>query len=235
MDISHRLFEKVFELMWGIVIKIITFWTANDWTGKCSGMKNPKRKTKRLIIRALADKDFMVWRQAYLQMNQPKNTWDHGPKKASEVTRADFNKILGAQKKMRREDKFYDLAIFNFSGELVGFVAIMEVARGISQTAYLGYRIFNNYWRSGYGKEAVRAMIDIGFREIKLHRIEAGIEPGNIRSMKLARSLGMRREGLKKRALFLRGMWVDLIMYTLTTEDFGIKFDTKSLKHKLRA
>lgn len=46
-------------------------------------------------------------------------------------------------------------------------------------------------------------MIDIGFKDIKLHRIEAGIEPGNKRSIALAKSLKMRREGLKKRPFSL--------------------------------
>lgn len=193
-----------------------------------------RRKTKRLVVRPLTSEDFIAWRSAYLKISDPKNTWDQAAKKENEVNKAAFNKVLKMQKKLRAADNFYDLAIFNREGALVGFVAIMEVARGLSHTAYLGYRIFNNHWRLGYGKEAVQAMIDIGFRDIKLHRIEAGIEPGNIRSIKLARSLGMRREGLKKRALYLRNKWVDLIMYTLTTEDIGVKFDTKNFKHKPR-
>jgi len=198
------------------------------------GMTRLKRKTRKLTIRPLTAKDYRAWRDANLQMGPPRNKWDQGPKQPTEVTRGDFGKVLRFQKDVQAKDTFYDLAIFNSDGVLVGFVAIMEVTRRISHTAYLGYRIFNNHWRAGYGKEAARAAIDIGFRDIKLHRIEAGIEPGNIRSVKLARSLGMRREGLKKRALFLRGQWVDLIMYTLTTEDMKIKFDTKNLKHKPR-
>lgn len=168
-------------------------------------------------------------------MSKAKNKWDNGPKSDAELTKEYFKKILNAQKDRRNNDQFYDLAVFNLEGSLVGNVALMEVARGISHTAYLGYTISNNYWRLGYGKEAVRAIIDIGFKDIKLHRIEAGIEPGNIRSVKLAKSLGMRREGLKKKAIFLKGKWVDLIMYTLTTEDVGIKFDTSQLIQKPRS
>lgn len=198
-------------------------------------MKSLSRKTKRLTIRPFASGDFEAWKRAHSNMHEPKNTWDHGPRSLTDLGRADFRKILADLKKRRDEDSFYDLGIFDSGGELVGNVALMEVARGISHTAYLGYRIFNRHWRKGYGKEAVRAMIDIGFRDIKLHRIEAGIEPGNIRSIRLANSLGMRREGLKKRAIFLRNRWVDLLMYTLTTEDVGIKFDTSKLKLKRRS
>lgn len=68
------------------------------------------------------------------------------------------------------------------------------------------------------------AIIDIAFRDVKLHRVEAGIEPTNRRSILLARSIGLRKEGLKKRAVFLRGMWNDLVMYSATCEDFGYKW-----------
>lgn len=108
----------------------------------------------------------------------------------------------------------------------------MEVTRGISQSAYLGYRIFNNHWGQGYAKESVRVMIDIGFKKLKLHRIEAGIEPKNLRSRRLAKSLGLRREGIKKRALFFRGSWIDLVMFTVTSEDLGLRYNPKNLEVK---
>lgn len=124
--------------------------------------------------------------------------------------------------------------MFKKRGELIGGVSLMEVSRAISQTCFLGYRIFNGHWGQGYAKEAVKAVIDIGFQDLKLHRIEAGIEPNNKRSLQLAKSLKMRREGVKKRALFLRNKWVDLAMYTLTCEDVGRRFNTKGLVPKRR-
>lgn len=110
----------------------------------------------------------------------------------------------------------------------------MDISRSISQTCFLGYRIFNAHWDQGYAKEAVKAVIEIGFRDLKLHRIEAGIEPNNTRSLRLAKSLKMRREGVKKRALFIRNTWIDLVMYTLTCEDLGRKFETNALVRKRR-
>lgn len=169
-----------------------------------------------------------------LSMSKARNPWDQSPRAPSELTRMAFKKLLRGQRERREDDYFYDFAVFNRKGDLIGGVSAMEVARGVSHSAYLSYRIFNNYWGLGYGREAVRAMIAIAFKDLRLHRIEAGIEPSNARSIRLAKSLGMRREGLKKRALFLRERWVDLVMYTLTVEDVGFKFDTSNLKPKLR-
>ncbi|MEK7355597.1 MAG: GNAT family protein [Bdellovibrionota bacterium] len=187
-------------------------------------MKRLYRKTKRLVVRPLRLEDFEAWREAHASMRGAQNSWDLGAKPAKFLTMTEFKKMLATQRKQRESDTFYSMAVFDAAGRLVGGVSIMEVSRGISQTAYLGYRIFNDYWGQGFGKEAVKAVLDIGFRDVKLHRIEAGIEPRNRRSHALAKSLGLRREGLKKRALYLRGDWIDITMYTATCEEFGIKW-----------
>ncbi len=197
-------------------------------------MKKISRSTARLQIRPLELMDFDKWKTAHLTMAKSKNTWDYGPKSSDQLTKRNFKKIISLQEKRRRMDTFYDFGVFDKSGTFVGIVSAMEVSRGISHTAFLGYRIFNTHWNRGFGKEAVRAMLDIAFQDLKLHRIEAGIEPKNLRSIRLAKSLRMRREGIKRRAVFLRNQWVDLVMYSLTTEDIGIKFDTASLKPKSR-
>ena len=158
-------------------------------------------------------------------MAPQKNKWDRKNKSAAEVTRSEFNCILASQAKLRANDRFYDLAIFETkTRKLVGTVAIMDILRGLGQSAYLGYFMNNLFWGKGYGKEATLAAIDIAFKDLRLHRIEAGIEPSNRRSILLARSLGLRKEGLKKRAVFLRGGWVDLVMYSATCEEFGIRW-----------
>ncbi len=186
------------------------------------------RKSRRLCIRPLAYEDFLSWKAWSTEMGPQKNIWDRKNKGLEEVTRKHFVGLLKSQKKLRTEDRFYDLGVFEKkTGELVGFVSIMDVIRGPAQSAFLGYSLGNRYWGRGYGKEAVLAAIDIGFRDLRLHRLEAGIEPTNKRSIFLARSIGLRKEGLKKRAVFLRGKWNDLVMYSATSEEFGIPWKGK--------
>lgn len=186
------------------------------------------RRTNNLIIRPLETKDYKAWRQGKLTCHPKKNLWDEGPREERALTRARFQAIIRTNQKLRREDRYYDLAIFDRkTGAMVGAVSLMEVTRGLSHTCFLGYALHNNYWGRGWAKEAVKATLDIGFKDLKLHRIEAGIEPSNRRSLKLVRALKMRREGVKKRAISLRGQWVDLVMYTLTTEDVHLKFKGK--------
>ena len=182
-------------------------------------------KTKRLELRALTAKDYEAWRQAWLTMLPKQNLWDQTNRPPSELTRAKFRKMLRWQALGRQRESYFSFAIFEKkTGALVGTLSAMHIERRLSQTAFLGYGIYNRYWGKGYGKEAVTGMLKIAFTQLKLHRMEAGIEPRNRRSILLARRLGLRKEGLKKRTLFLRGEWQDLLMYSVTCEELGYKF-----------
>jgi [ribosomal protein S5]-alanine N-acetyltransferase len=181
--------------------------------------------TPRLILRPLKSTDFKKWQESNSLKSPSKNKWDKGIEPDSNFTRSNFNKILSDQKVLRDRDTFYTLNIFDKkTGNIIGTTSAMNVLRSVSHTCFLGYFLNNNYWGMGYGKEAVQAMIHFCFKELKLHRIEAGIEPTNRRSILLAKSLGLRKEGLKKRIVFLRNDWRDLTMYSATCEEFGYKW-----------
>jgi len=188
--------------------------------------KKLSRKTKRLVIRPLRKSDYRVWKKTGEEMLDLRNRWDRRPS-PRELTPLEFRKLLSVQASQRKHDRFYDLAVFCGS-ELVGKVAVMDVMRSLSQQGFLGYRIYNRYWAKGYGYEASRALIDIAFRDLKLHRVEAGVEPGNIRSIRLARKLGLKKEGLKRKAVFLRGKWRDLLAYAACCEDYRLKWQGRA-------
>lgn len=154
-------------------------------------------------------------------LHPPQNDWDEGAWKDSELTLAKYKKTLRQQKQLRDQDKFYNFGVFRKDdGVYVGMVTLMDVSRAIFQNAYLGYRIFNTYWGHGYATEACRGAIEIAFKDLKLHRVEAGIEPSNKISIKVAKKLGLRKEGLSLRRLNVRGKWKDILIYAGTREDF---------------
>jgi ribosomal-protein-alanine N-acetyltransferase len=181
-------------------------------------------KTKRLIVRFYQMKDYAAWREAYLNLGPKANRWDEGPRDPKKLTRARFKKMVAGAKERRQRDQYYDFIGFDKkTGKIIGLAALMDVNRGVFHNAYLGYRIFNNYWGKGYAAEITAAAIDVGFRRLKLHRVEAGIEPGNKRSTALAKKLKLRFESLSKRRLYLRNKWQDMLCYALTSEERGYK------------
>jgi len=165
--------------------------------------KDPTKRTKRLELRTFRVSDYGVWKEYKLRTQRAKNRWDRIIKKPSDASLSAFRKFFKKLRSDERRDFTYTFGVFlRDSGELIGFIAIMEVYRSLSHSAYLGYRIDSAFWGNGYGKEAVKAALKLGFCDLKLHRLEAGIEPQNERSIALAKSLGMRFEGRKKRAVF---------------------------------
>src|SRR5687767_14484064 len=86
---------------------------------------------------------------------------------------------------------------------LLGAVELSQIARGAFQSAYLGYHIGAPFAREGYMREGLGLVLDYAFRQLRLHRLEGNIQPGNIASIALVKSLGFRREGYSPRYLKL--------------------------------
>ncbi|MGZ3772564.1 MAG: GNAT family N-acetyltransferase [Pseudobdellovibrionaceae bacterium] len=187
------------------------------------------RKTKRLQIRPLAEDDYQAWRNAYTSILPQRNKWDRATNRTSgELSKTKFRALLKEQALKRKTEEFCDYAVFlDKTGEYIGRVSLMNFGRSITQSAFVGYALFNPYWGKGYAEEAVHALINIAFKEHKLHRVVAGIEPDNKRSIKLAIKLNFRKEGIARRVVLLRGEWQDLVQYALTSEDLKIKWSGK--------
>ena len=164
-------------------------------------------KTKRLIVRFYKAGDFKEWKRAHSHIESKKNVWDMDPIPLEDVQKlkAHFKSVLEFHKSELKNERGYHFAVFlKRNNNLVATASLMDISRGIFNNAYVGYRILNNYWSMGYGNEILDALTKIAFKELSLHRIEAGIEPNNIRSIGLVKKLGFRKEGRSKKRLFVR-------------------------------
>ena len=195
--------------------------------------KDFEKRTARLVVRPYRETDYAVWKSTFSTLPEAQSIFDAGPRPVEDLTRAKFEAVLELERKERAGDSFYSFMGFEQeTGRLVGGASLMDISRALFQNAYLGYRVFSPYWRMGYGREMAQAVIDIAFHELKLHRVEAGIEPENHGSIALAQSLKMRFEGVSARRLFMRGQWVDCRLYALTAEDVGVEFAAESVSRR---
>ena len=80
--------------------------------------------------------------------------------------------------------------------------------------AEVGYMLHPSYWKKGIMKEALLRVIDFGFDEMKLHSIEANINPGNAASAMLLESTGFIKEAYFKEDYFFNGAFHDTIIYS---------------------
>jgi [ribosomal protein S5]-alanine N-acetyltransferase len=95
------------------------------------------------------------------------------------------------------------------SDELVGVVNISEIVHGAFRSGYLGYYAFAPYAEHGLMTEGLALVVDDAFHRLRLHRLEANIQPGNTASLGLVRRLDFRHEGFSLRYLKIRGRWRD--------------------------
>jgi ribosomal-protein-alanine N-acetyltransferase len=103
--------------------------------------------------------------------------------------------------------------------EIVGVISINNVVRGAFQSGALGYYAFSPYAGQGLMTEALRLVIAEAFGKLKLHRLEANIQPGNLASIALAKKCGFRCEGLSPRMLKICGKWRDHERWAILAED----------------
>lgn len=112
------------------------------------------------------------------------------------------------------------LLIERHSGAIVGVSNVMEIVRGSFQGAYLGYYLFRPYDGQGFMTEGLTLVIDRAFGPLGLHRVEANIQPQNVRSIRVVERLGFRREGLSPRYLKIGGRWRDHERWALLREEW---------------
>lgn len=187
-------------------------------------MKRLEVKTKRLVLRPHKVSDYAIWFHAHVNRKPSQSKWDLKPRTEKECTRVIFKKLMKRHQTLADNDDYYWFGIFEKkTGKLVGHLDFDIYVRSTHQYANFGYRIYNTYWRLGYGQEAARAGLKIGFAQLKLNRLEAAINLDNRKSIRLARSIGMRREVIKKRYWFEYGKWVDHLIYVANPEDIGLR------------
>ncbi len=106
-------------------------------------------------------------------------------------------------------------------GTLVGAVSLdLEPAHDRGE---LGYWIGRPFWGRGYATIAGAAMLDIGFNNLGLHRINAHHYTRNPASGRVLEKIGMVREGLLRGHMKKCGRYEDCVAYGLTTDAYATR------------
>ncbi len=101
------------------------------------------------------------------------------------------------------------LAFTRTRDELAGVINITNVVLGPFRSGYLDYYVFSGFERQGIMKNGLVWVVRHAFSRLKLHRLEANIQPTNRASIALVRSCGFEREGFSPRYLKINGRWRD--------------------------
>jgi len=147
------------------------------------------------------------------------------PSVANEVeqmgtTRAKIRAYIEMQNSFKpfEPHKVFDLGIERKEdGKLIGIVTTIVKQH---RKAEIGYALGIRYRGQGYVTEAAKALIDYGFSDLKLHRVQAISSSGNPASFRVMERLGMKLEGRLREANIRNGEWCDLLYYGLLENEW---------------
>jgi ribosomal-protein-alanine N-acetyltransferase len=155
----------------------------------------------RVLIRPVCDADmkpFVAAARASRSLHRP---WINAPD-----TPAKFRAYL---ERMRPPVNHPFLVIRVEDQALVGVVNLSNIVRGHFRSGYLGYYAFAGYEHRGLMKQGLKGVLRHAFMKLKLHRLEANIQPKNTASLALVAACGFRKEGFSTRYIKVGGRWRD--------------------------
>ena len=165
--------------------------------------------TEKIYIKLFEKKDA----EALLQLEVKNKDFfkDYSIKREDEFyTLAFQEKLIKTWEINIKNDVDYHFGIFMCSDDyLIGSVNLYQVKRDPVFSAIVGYVLDKDQNGKGYMTEAVKQLVDFAFEEIHLHRLEAGVMPHNIGSIRVLEKAGFHKEGIAKSNVKINGQWKD--------------------------
>lgn len=187
-------------------------------------------QTKRLTLREVLLTDL----QAIHELLSLKETDQFNTLGIPENIESTANWVLEwSEEKKTKPRNFYTFSVeLRDQPSFVGLIALNLGAANYKK-GKIWIKLHSNHWNKGYATESTKAILEFGFKQLKLHRIEAGCAVENNASKKVLEKLGMVQEGLFRANLPIRGEWIDNYEFAMLDTDFEKLYPTPSLTHNL--
>jgi ribosomal-protein-alanine N-acetyltransferase len=154
--------------------------------------------------------EFTELMRASRELHQP---WSFPPTRREE--------FLALVERARADDFELILLCLRNDHRIIGFFNLSQIFRGPFLNAYLGYAVGAEHAGAGLMGEGIELLLDHAFGSLGLHRLEANIQPGNERSIALAKRAGFRLEGFSPRYLKIDGRWRDHERWAILAEEWA--------------
>ena len=149
------------------------------------------------------------------------NRFTHVPYPYSVKNAEDYIKLA---KKNKQKALSLDLGIFlKEDNLLIGKITFVDIIYR-DNCATVGYLLDKIYRNQGFMSEAIRLILDFGFKKIKFNRIEINCSTKNKASRKVIEKTGAKFEGISRKKCFSGDKtWHDLRNYAILREDYKKK------------
>lgn len=128
-------------------------------------------------------------------------------------SRNDLEEFIKNSWDLKKNEKGYIFAIENKSSqEFLGHCSLFILNTTV-RSANLGIFIYRKEnWNKGFGTDAMKVLLYIGFNYLNFHRIELGVYPSNERAIHVYKKIGFQEVGRKRDNRFMNGAYRDEII-----------------------
>jgi RimJ/RimL family protein N-acetyltransferase len=171
--------------------------------------------TERLVLREFTDRDEAAV-HAYAGDPEVTRYTPWGPN-TPEETREFLRRAAVDQTAVPRMDFGLAITLADGPDEALGAVGL-HIRDEARETAEIGYCLRRDMWGRGLVAEAAQAVVDAGFRQLRLHRIWASCDARNAGSWRVMERIGLRREARLIQDRRIKGEWRDTLIYAILAE-----------------
>lgn len=119
---------------------------------------------------------------------------------------------------LRREGEVLCLGV-EHEGRLIGDVVLFWHSKE-QRSGEIGYAFNPEFHGRGFATETCRALLELAFDELGLHRVIAKIDERNAASARVVERLGMRQEAVERDAKWTKGEWATLVHYAMLEDEW---------------
>lgn len=179
----------------------------------------PVLETQRLVLRKIDKNDANhIFHYGSNPRVSEKVTWE--THKSMEDTEAFIEFVLKGYDEKKKALWGIEL---KESGQIIGTIDFVTI-NDKHKNGEIGYVLSPEHWGRGITTEAAQRVIEFGFKELGLVRIQARCFTDNIGSQRVMEKASMSFEGITRKGMFAKGDYQDLKMYSILADEIDLLF-----------
>ncbi len=172
-------------------------------------------KTKRLLLRRIDNDDA----DEVLMLRGNSETMKYIPRPLAKTKEDALKHIAMIEEKIANNIGINWGITINGSSKIIGIIGHYRI-QPENHRAEIGYMLLPEYNGKGYTTEAIKVVVEYGFTQMKLHSIEAIIDPNNIASERVLQKNGFVKEAHILENELWEGKFWDTVIYSLLRRNF---------------
>lgn len=170
----------------------------------------PNLETERLQLRRVAKEDV----NEIFELRSNEQTMKYIPRPLAKTKEDALGHIAMIDEKIENNEGINWAITLKNSPKLIGIIGHYRI-KPEHYRAEMGYMLLPEYHGKGIITEAIKEVIKYGFEIMKLHSIEAIIDPENFASAKVLQKNGFVKEAHLKENEFYEGRFLDTVIYSI--------------------